>query len=450
MFKRRYLVPILLGLLPYSAYGAAFQLFEQGAGSIATAATNQAEAKDASAIFWNPAALSLLPDGSTSAAFHLILPTGELVNTSSTTTIGSTSISGNNGGGPGSLSPAASLYYASRLSPDVTYGLSVTAPFGLGVKYNDAWQGRYHALKAGLINLDVGLSGAYRLNPFLTLGLGADIQYARSNFSSAVDLSTVCIATSVSVPELLTQCAASGFTTPGNINTDGKSSTTGDSWAPGWNAGLMWHPSSNFRLGLSYRSKVTHHLRGDVRINKPGNLPSTVNNLAALSDTGIRSTLVLPESTSVSTYFQASDKISLVASATWVRWSHFFELRTQYDNGAADTVIPLRWENTWRVGAGISYRATPSLSLRGGLSFDQSPTTSPSFQSLFVPDANRWVAGLGAGYVLSDKSSIDVGYTAYVFQRVQIESNNPVAGTFQGTFPHSYIHAVSIQYNTRF
>ena len=36
----------------------------------------------------------------------------------------------------------------------------------------------------------------------------------------------------------------------------------------------------------------------------------------------------------------------------------------------------------------------------------------------YVPDANRWVVGLGAGYVLSDKSSIDVGDTAYVFQRV--------------------------------
>ena len=449
MFKQLF-VPILLGVLSSSAFGGAFQLFEHGAGAIGSAATNQVEAKDASAIFWNPAALSFLPDGSTSAAFHLILPTGKFVNTSSTTTIGNTPISGNNGGDPGSLSPAASIYYASRLSSDISYGLSVTAPFGLGVDYDDAWQGRYHALKAGLINLDIGLSGAYRLNPSLTLGLGADVQYARSTFSSAVDLSTVCIATAVSVPGLLGQCAASGFTTPGNINTDGKSTVTGDSWAPGWNAGLIWHPSSDFRLGVSYRSKVTHHLRGDVKNIKPSNLPSTVNNLVALTDTGIRSTLVLPESASVSTYFQASDKIGLMASATWVRWSHLSELRTQYDNGAADTVVPLRWENTWRVGVGISYQATPSLSLRGGLSFDQSPTTSPSFQSLFVPDANRWVAGLGASFVLSDKSSIDVGYTAYAFQRVQVESNSAVAGAFQGTFPHSYIHALSIQYNTRF
>lgn len=439
-----------IALMPCVAYGAAFQLFEHGAATIGTASTNQAEARDASGIFWNPASLSALSDRSATGAFHLILPTGQLANTSATTTIGSSPISGNNGGSPGSLTPAASLYFARQASPDLFYGLTITAPFGLGAHYDDGWQGRYHALQSGLINLDIGLSGAYRLNEKFTIGAGLDIQYARAMFSSAVDLSTVCLGTAASVPGLNAQCTANGFATPGNVNADGKSTVTGDSWAPGWNVGLMWRPSSDSRIGLAYRSKVTHHLRGRVKNDKPGNLPSAVANLAALTDTGISSTLVLPESASVSGYVQATDRIGLMASATWVRWSHLAELRTHFANGAADSVVPLGWENTWRVGGGISYRASPTLTWRAGLAFDQSPTTSSTLQTLLVPDVDRWVAGLGASYALADKSSIDVGYAVYVFRQNRIESNTSAAGTFSGVFPNSYIHALSIQYNTRF
>lgn len=448
MHPHRY-ADIMLLLVPAVSYGAGFQLSEHSASSIATAGTNQAEAKDASSIFWNPATLPLLEDNSAAGAFHLLLPKGELDNISANTTIGSVPTGGNNGGSPGSLTPVASLYYASKLSPDASYGLSLTAPFGLGARYDDGWRGRYHALESELINVDFGLSGAYRVTPYVSLGLGLDVQYARGVFASAIDLSTVCLATSAAVPGLLAQCAANGFATPGNVSADGKARVTGDSWAPGWNAGVMWSPSPTLRVGLAYRSKVTHDLSGDTKITKPANLPSTVAALPALSNSGITSTLVLPASASVSIYAQATDKIGLMASATWVHWSSLSEVRTQYANGASDTVIPLQWNNTWRVGGGVSYRVSPSLSFRGGLAYDQSPTTTPNLQTLFIPDGDRWVAGLGANIVLNNKSTIDVGYTVYKFDSVEIESNSLAAGTFQGRFPHSRIHGLSIQYNMR-
>lgn len=439
----------LLLMIPCLAQGAAFQIFEQSAASVASAATNQAEAKDASAIFWNPASLALLEDHSFAGNFELLLPTGELENIAARTTVGNIPISGSNGSSPGSLTPSASIYYAGKYSSDISYGLSLTVPFGLRAHYDNGWQGRYQALESGLINIDAGFSGAYRITPSISVGAGVDVQYARAMFASAIDLSTACLATAASVPGLFAQCAANGFVSPGNVAADGRAEVTGDSWAPGWNVGLMWHPSPEMRFGLSYRSKVTHDLDGEAKYSKPSNLPNTVATLAALSDTGVKSTLVLPDSASVSAYFGPTENVGLMASATWVHWSRLSEIRTQYDNGAADSVINLQWKNTWRVGGSMTYRVSPELTLRGGLAYDQTPTTSPQLQSLFMPDGSRWVVGIGGSYVLSDNSSIDVGYTDYKYEKVLIESSSPASGTFQGTFPGPNIHVISIQYNTK-
>lgn len=442
-------IAIMLILAPNVSYGAAFQLYEHSAPATASAATNQAEAKDAGSIFWNPASLTYLEDRSAAGAFHLFLPTAPLKNVSAETTIGSIPTGGSNGGDPGSLTPAASIYYAKKLSPDASYGFAMTAPFGLGTRYDEGWKGRYHALESGLITVDLGLSGAYRLTPTLSVGLGIDAQYARGVFASAVDLSTVCLATSAVVPGLLAQCAGNGFATPGNAAADGRARVISDSWAPGWNAGLMWDASPNVRFGAAYRSKVSHELSGDLKITKPSNLPGTVSGLPALSNTRISTPLVLPESASLSTYAQITPKVGVMGSATWIRWSRISELRTQYANGAPDTVIPLLWKNSWRIGAGVTYQASPTVTLRGGLAFDQSPTTSANLQTLYVPDDDRWVAGMGASFKLTNKSTIDLGYTAYKFKTVEIQSGSAVGGTFQGTFPNSYIHALSIQYNMR-
>lgn len=443
------LVAILPLLSPGIGYSAGFQLFEQSASAFSVAGTNQAEAKDASAVFWNPASLTLLEDGSTTGALQLYLPVGQLHNIQATSAISNAPTGGNNGGSPGSLTPAASAFFSKKISETASLGLSLTSPFGLGARYDEGWQGRYHALESSLVTVDLGLAGAYRVTPTLSFGAGLDIQYARAKFASAIDLSTACLGTAASIPGVFSQCLANGYATPGNVNTDGKSTVTGDSWAPGWNVGLMWNLSPDLRLGLAYRSKVTHKLEGEATIIKPSTLPIAVASLAPLSNTGVESKLVIPASASISAFYHATDKIDLMASATWVRWSSLQEIRTHYDNGAPDTVINLQWRDTWRIGGGASIRIAPTVTLRAGLAFDQSPTTSISRQTLFVPDGDRWIGGLGATIALTNKSSLDIGYIVYKYDPVQIASSAPAAGLFQGAFTHSYLHGLSVQYNMR-
>ena len=431
-------------LLPATALAGSVQLFEHSASSVASAGANQAEARDASAIFWNPAALTYLPDSNLSGALHLIQPTGTLSDLSGQTTIGGSPISGTNSGAPGVLSPAASFYYTKTVSATTTIGIAVTAPFGNALKYDNGWIGRYQALESKLLTLDAGLTVGYKATPTLSLGFGIDLQNATTTFSNAIDLSTVCLAT-----QGAGSCAA-GFGTPGNAAADGRVTLKQDDWAPGWNAGLLWQAAPDLRFGLAYRSQVSHELKGSASFVKPSTLPAAVSGLTALTNSATRTDLPLPASLALSAFYQANDTWSVMGSATWVQWSRNKELRTRFDNGAPDSVIALDWENTWRVSTAVGYKATSALTLRAGLAYDQSPTTSAARQTLLIPDADRWVLGLGGSYARSKTSSIDFGATRYFFKNLPIEQNSTLAGSFSGRYPHAGINAVSLQGNWRF
>jgi len=437
---------LTLAWLPGLALAGSVQLFEHSAASVASGGSNQAEAKDASAMFWNPAALTRLPDSNVSGALHFIEPTGKLADISSRTSsdFGGAPIAGGVGGSAGIFSPAASFYYTKALTPDTTVGFGMTAPFGNALTYEDGWAGRYFALESELLTVDLGLSVGYKATPTLSLGFGVDLQYAKATLGNAIDLSATCIAVLGAMP------CASGFATPGNAAADGRVAVKQDSWEPGWNAGLLWHPSKDLRVGLAYRSKVDHELKGDASFVKPANLPATINGLAALTNGGTKTDLPLPASAALSAFYQVNENLSVTGSATWTEWSVVKELRTRFDNGAADSVIPLEWENTWRIGAGVAYKATPALTLRTGVAYDQSPTSSPSLQTLLIPDADRWVLGIGGSYALSKASSIDFGVTRYFFKNLPVENSATLSGVLSTRYPSAGINAISVQGNFRF
>ena len=441
-------------LLPAPSFAASVQLFEHSASSIASAGNNQAEVKDASAIFWNAANLTRVPDNSFSGALHFLEPTGRLADTTSrtSTAFGGATITGSSGGTAGVFTPAGSLYYAKVLTPDATVGFAMTAPFGNALTYEDGWVGRYFALESELLTVDLGLSIGYKATPTVSLGFGVDLQYAKATLGNAIDLSATClgVASVLGSAALTQQCADSGFATPGNAAADGRVAVKQDSWAPGWNAGILWQPTADLRLGLAYRSKVNHELKGTASFVKPANLPATINGLAALTNGGTKTDLPLPANAALSVFYQANDAWSLMGSATWTQWSVIKELRTRFDNGADDAVIPLEWKNTWRIGAGVGYKITPALTLRTGLSYDQTPTTSAARQTLLIPDADRWVLGIGASYAMSKTSSVDFGFTRYFFKNLPIENSATLSGVLSTRYPSAGINAISVQGNFRF
>ena len=61
---------------------------------------------------------------------------------------------------------------------------------------------------------------------------------------------------------------------------------------------------------------------------------------------------------------------------------------------------------------GGAYHVTSALALRAGAGWDESPVTT-HFRTVGVPDANRYMIGVGAGYTFAPGTIVDFGYSHY-------------------------------------
>ncbi len=349
-----------------SANAAGFALIEQNASGLGNAYAGQAAAAtDASTIFFNPAGMTLLPDRQVVVAGHLILPQAEFSGTVTP------DIGGGNGGDAGGLALVPNAYFAFRLTPDVHLGVGLNAPFGLKTEYDSDWKGRTQAIESELKTINLNPSIAWKASETLSLGAGLSIQYAEATLSNSA-------------------------------NGAGVATVHGDDYGWGFNLGVLWQPSAATRVGAAYRSEVEQNLEGDVQFSV-----ATIANGPVTADT------TLPDSASLSLFHKLSAKWDLLADVTWTGWSDFRELRIVRNGGVTLALTEQNWDDSYRYSIGANYHVDDKLTLRGGVAFDETPT-SDAYRTARIPDEDRtWVA-FGAQYRLSEKTALDFGY-AHLF-----------------------------------
>ena len=91
-------------------------------------------------------------------------------------------------------------------------------------------------------------------------------------------------------------------------------------------------------------------------------------------------------------------------------WNSFKTVTVTSQN--APLLEPEGYRNSWMVSAGAIYHWSDQLAFRGGFGWDQSPVTD-QFRTLNVPDADRLMAGIGAGYRFTQRLNVDFGYAHY-------------------------------------
>lgn len=427
-------------MLPAPSHAGGFALSEMSAASLGNAhAGAAAAAEDLSTIYFNPAGLTRLSGRQFMVSGSAIRPSANFENRGSFSAAGP--LSGGNGGDAGSWALVPALYYAMDISPDLRFGLGMQVPFGLTTEYDAGWVGRYQALKSDLITVDINPTLAYRLSDTVSVGGGVSAQYVNVELSRAIDFGSVCVGSAG-----LATCSAIGFLPQAR---DGSVTVKGNDWGYGFNLGALFTPDARMRFGIAYRSKVSHELSGSANFTKPAGLPGPIAAAPTFTNTGARADIDLPDSLSVSGYVDLDPKWSVMADVTWTHWSRFKELRIRFDNGAADSVTPEEWRNTYRVAAAVNYRYNDMWKLRAGLAYDQSPVEG-QFRTPRIPDNNRRWLTLGAQYKPSRQDSWDFGYAhLFVSDASLNKSEPPVGGTLVGNYSND-VNILSVQYNRAF
>jgi long-chain fatty acid transport protein len=311
-----------------TGFASGFSLQERDAAGLGRAFAGQAAVSSPAAIAFNPAALpeSTMLSGSLSQLWNQIDPEDA-----------------------GTTATVPALYGTSH-----NIGLGVYGAFGLATDYPEDWDGRYKALYSGINAARVQLSGAWSVTDSLRLGAGVFLQRFEAELTNAVP-------------------------TPFG---DGRFKVEGDDTGFGWTLGVLWSPSEQLDLGLSFFSKVDHRLSGTAT--------------SPLGEQSAKVPLTTPEVVRAGLRWKARPALALLSGVSWTRWSRLESLDIQLDNGLTLSEQH-RWRDTWRLDLGGEYERGP-WTFRLGTAWDQSPIRSATYRTARLPDSDRIWLSVGLSY----------------------------------------------------
>ncbi|RQO56964.1 transporter [Paucibacter sp. KBW04] len=485
---RRPAFPLLLlcaslSLAAASAQASGYRFGTQSAAAEGTANANGAEGADASTLFANPAAITRLKGLQVSGVLDYVNPTVRFTDAGSVISLPGSgfqprpiSVAGDQQT-PTKATLVPHAYLSYQASDTLAYGLGLFVPSGAKLDYANGWGGRYNLntveLKAFALNPNI----AWKPSRQVSLAFGLTAEYMQGDLARAVPYGSVYAAGLLAAaqqaaaggaPGLAQQLQLQASQVFGNAAFDGNVAIHGKDWALGANLALLWEVDEATRLGLTWRSGISHKLKGTADWTQPSNLPANV--LAVITgapydehgnrdhnDSGASVSVKTPDSVSLQAFHQFNARFALMADATWTRQSTLQQLRIEFDNTTAPSITPEHWRDVWRLSLGASWRATPELLLRAGLSHDKSPV-SAQWRSPALPDSDRTWYALGANYQLTANTSVDLALGYVKLRDAPMQATDDAEGitpcncsyaTVRGNYSSSAT-SVGLQLNHKF
>jgi len=400
----------------HSAHAAGFYIQEQsvsaGGAAYAGAASNT---NDSSTIFFNPAGVTKLSGAQAHAGVQVLIPKGELTNKGSTFP-GATPISGGDGGNPYSPTPVPAGFAAMPVSAvdGLWIGIGVTAPFGLANKYKSDYFGRFDSLKTDLLTTDIQPTIAYKINDRVSIGGGLNIQRAQATLTNAVFL---------------------GGGQPG------VSKLEGDDWGFGYTLGTQIEITPATTLGLNYRSSISYDLEGKITITDAP---------AAGSLTTIKpasASLVTPDIASIGLSHDLNNQWTIMGQANWMGWNSFDNITARNGSGVSQSRVDQNYQTVWSYALGAEYHHSPEWTFRGGIQYDNTPTTD-QFRTTRTPDGDRTWFATGATYNFAHNMSLDLNltYINIADEKIDVSRNSGAARVIADTSGDVWIGGVGLNY----
>ncbi|MGE3246896.1 MAG: OmpP1/FadL family transporter [Beijerinckiaceae bacterium] len=406
---------VLAACAAQPAAAGSFFIREQSAEALGQAYAGVAAGNGGlSSMFWNPATLTQKPGVWTSFVATGIFPTADI--TAQPGTAPFLLPLGNAGNtAPSALLPA--LYGSFQAGERLWFGLSVNAPYGLASKPNNPASSQLYGLKSWMKSAEIAPSAAYKINDMVSIG--ASVRFLNL--------------------KLYQQTALAPF--PGSPLLVMRSGA----WGAGYRLGITVTPWSGTTLGLAYNSRIDVDTRGTMSFPIPlGPIPPGAY--------GIGLKIVTPESVNIGLRQQITRDFAM--SATW-EWTHWSQLKASAIVGSPipGQIAPFFYRDGWMAALGGEYRWSDALTLRAGVSYEQSPI-STRIREVRNPDTNRKSLTAGLTYRFTEKLSLDAAYSVSLpgHAKINILPGNPTFATAGVPFVGDVagqLHLLSVGLNYR-
>jgi len=402
--------------IPAAAHASGYAIYEQSAAALGMGGAYVASAHDATAQFYNPAALARL-EGK-----HLLAGTTWL--STNTSFAGEPEYPGfgvTEEMKTGAYFPTT-VYWTARLRDRWAYGLGINTPFGLGVEWEDPDQftGRNRVTKATLQTLNTSGSLAFAPSEQWSFSAGVSALFAK-----------------VELNNIATFVTSGGQ--PVNVSRQQlKSDFTPDF---GWNLAALATPNKQWKVGVTYRSEVKVKVdEGDATFTQIPTGDASLDALVAANlppNQKVTTELTFPAMLSGGVAFDPREDWTVEVDALWTQWSAFDKLSLHFPSDPTiDTDFIENYDDQFQIRAGAEHRM-PMWTARFGYYYDQSPAPTESVTPL-LPDANRHGITLGFG-INRGPWTFDAYNLFLIFQNRSTEGKE--RDGFDGTYK-TYVNAL--------
>jgi len=403
MNKRNSLIlSVIVVLAAAPAFASGFGFYENGAKASAQGGAWVARADDASANWYNPAALAHLTGREVQFGLNY-LEIGSDTQFSPAPGVSIDAVAN-------TVTPAH-FYFSQRINDRVAWGVGLNSPFGLVSEWKDfplTLSSRRAELRTYLLNPNI----AFKLSEQWSFAFGVDYLSAEvREFSQDLDFEKGAVASVGGLPPATT------------ANLTGE----GDAW--GYNFALQFK-MDHFSLGGQYRSALRPTIDGDITFG--GGLEFL--NSAATTH------LDLPGQTMLGAAWTGK-WVDVEVGGYYTQWNYFKNLDVETGDPFTSVNLTENWVGTWSYRLGLAVRLGHEMNheLRAGGVLDESPVPV-EFLRPSIPDADRTGYSLGYGY-LSKRWGIDVYAMQFQFDDVTAPTGRESEGVIPGTYTSTILLA---------
>jgi len=373
---------------------------------------------DGSAIFFNPAGLSGLSETHIAAGVTLIRANGGFTDD---VLLQRTDLKD-------PLIPVPSGFVTHAITPKITVGAGVYAPYGLETKWpTTGFEGRFLGYNTKIHSIYVQPTVAYQVDPRLKVGLGVAYVHGSVELNQRIDLSEQ------PVPLQPFTFAALGIPT-GTDFADTRLTADGNGFAV--NLGVILKASDRLSIGAHWLTRKTITYNGDAVFRQiPTNLVLPANNplglpggtpidavvgpqFAAGQPLDITKShkasthLTLPQQGSIGFAYKLRSNWTVMADYQYVGWGAFHSVTVHFDpadNTTPDFTLTPNNKDTHGFRFGTEYQQSSKLTVRGGYLYHTAAEPT-EFVTPLLPENDRNAVTVGLGYQLTPGLHADLAY----------------------------------------
>ncbi len=398
---------------PASAGGIMlYEVGQEGAGLANAGAA--VLATDPSVLMNNPAGISRLEGTQVSANGQLVI--GHIKFSGDA----SSDFAGDNGGNALDYLPGASFFISHQIDDRSSIGFGMYGNFGLAVKYDDDWAGRYFTQEAAVIGLSFEPVYSYKVDEKLSLGIGPRIMYGYYRTQAAVDNNVLGL---------------------GGGRSDGQLEYQDTDIGIGLNMGLLYQLNERMDVGLAYTSKVDLEFEDRPSFDNINN-PLLNTALQAANISSLELAMQVPQTLLLSSSYVLDPQWTLLGSLGWQDWSEFGDIGVEVEaaGGSVSTGVDRRYKDTWHASVGAQYQASRQLRWNMGIGYD-SAMVDDADRTVDNPAAATWRFAGGLNYALDDNTDLHLAYTLVWLGDMDISQSKSRSGdSLNGSYDSSALH----------